>query len=178
MSTMEQGPTRATDEEQIIRVTINGVKRSGVAEPRMLLHDFIRHELELTGTHAGCEHGVCGACTVRVDGDIVRSCIMLAVQADGSSIETVEGMADKSQLHPIQEAFREKHGLQCGFCTPGMVIATQGLLAENPDPSEEEIREYLSGNVCRCTGYVGIVAAVKSAAAKLSIVQVNGNGKA
>ncbi len=178
MSAIEQSPGRATDAEQIIRVTINGVARTGIAEPRMLLHDFIRHELELTGTHAGCEHGVCGACTVRVDGEVVRSCIMLAVQADGSSIETVEGMATGGALHPIQEAFREKHGLQCGFCTPGMLIATQGLLEENPDPSEEEIRDYLSGNICRCTGYVGIVAAVKLAAQKLSVVQVNGNGKA
>jgi aerobic carbon-monoxide dehydrogenase small subunit len=175
MSATEQGP--ATDAEQIIRVTINGAKRSGIAEPRMLLHDFIRHELELTGTHAGCEHGVCGACTVRLNGEVVRSCIMLAVQADGAEIETVEGMAGESELHPIQEAFREEHGLQCGFCTPGMLIAAQGLLDENPDPSEQEIREYLSGNICRCTGYVGIVNAVKSAAKKLSVVQVDGNGR-
>lgn len=178
MSALEQGPGRATDAEQIIRVTVNGVPRSGIAEPRMLLHDFLRHELELTGTHAGCEHGVCGACTIRVDGEAVRSCIMLAVQADGAVIETVEGMAQGGQLHPIQEAYREEHGLQCGFCTPGMLMATQTLLEENPDPSEEQIREYLSGNICRCTGYVGIVAAVKSAAQKLSVVQVNGNGRA
>jgi carbon-monoxide dehydrogenase small subunit len=169
---------KATDEEQIIRVTVNGVRRSGIAEPRMLLHDFIRHELEMTGTHAGCEHGVCGACTIKLDGEVVRSCIMLAVQADGAEIETIEGMATEGDLHPIQEAFRQEHGLQCGFCTPGMVMATQGLLESNPNPTEEEIRDYLSGNICRCTGYVGIVAAVKNAAEKLSVVQVNGNGKA
>jgi carbon-monoxide dehydrogenase small subunit len=167
-----EGP--ATAAEQIIHLTINGVLRSGIAEPRMLLHDFIRHELELTGTHAGCEHGVCGACTVRLDGEIVRSCIMLAVQADGAEVDTIEGVAQNGGLHPVQEAFREEHGLQCGFCTPGMVMATIGLLKENPDPSEEEVRDYLSGNICRCTGYVGIVAAVRSAAKKLSVVQVNG----
>jgi aerobic-type carbon monoxide dehydrogenase small subunit (CoxS/CutS family) len=158
--------TEATDEERIVRFKVNGVTRSGVAEPRMLLVDFLRHELDLTGTHVGCEHGVCGACTVRMDGEVVRSCIMFAVQADGAEIETIEGMAKGAELHPVQEAFRQKHGLQCGFCTPGMVLAVQTLLEENPNPSEPEIREYLSGNVCRCTGYVGIVDAVKYAAAQ------------
>lgn len=157
----------ATDEPQLVRMKVNGQERHGVAEPRTLLVDFIRHELNLTGTHVGCEHGVCGACTVRMNGEIVRSCIMLAVQADGAEIDTVEGMAEDGQLHPIQQAFREQHGLQCGFCTPGFLIATQKLLEENSDPSEAEIREYLSGNVCRCTGYVGIVSAVQEAARKL-----------
>ena len=151
-------------DERVIRLTVNGEERRGLAEPRLLLVDFIRHELGLHGTHVGCEHGVCGACTIRVNGEIVRSCIMFAVQADGASIETVEGMARGEELHPIQEAFRVKHGLQCGFCTPGFLLTVQKLLEENPDPSEHEIREYLSGNVCRCTGYVGIVEAVKEAA--------------
>ena len=172
MSTV-QGPSAATDEQQIVRMRVNGVNRRAIAEPRMLLVDFLRHELELTGTHVGCEHGVCGACTVRMNGEVVRSCIMLAVQADGAEIDTVEGMARDGQLHPIQEAFREKHGLQCGFCTPGMLLATQTLLEDNPSPSEAEIRDYLSGNICRCTGYVGIVASVMHAAEKLS----NGNGE-
>jgi len=158
----------ATGEERIVRVKVNGIERTGIAEPRMLLADFLRHELELTGTHIGCEHGVCGACTVRVDGEPVRSCIMFAVQADGSEIDTIEGVAPKGGLSVVQESFREKHGLQCGFCTPGMVIAVESLLKENPDPTENEIREYLSGNVCRCTGYVGIVEAAKLAASKLN----------
>ncbi|MCX6386742.1 MAG: (2Fe-2S)-binding protein [Solirubrobacterales bacterium] len=177
MSTNDQSAA-ATAEERIVRITVNGTAMSGIAEPRLLLHDFLRHELELTGTHAGCEHGVCGACTIRLNGEVVRSCIMFAVQADGASIETVEGMANNGVLHPIQVAFQEEHGLQCGFCTPGMLMATQTLLEENPDPSEDEIREYLSGNICRCTGYVGIVASVKSAAKKLSVIQSNANGKA
>jgi carbon-monoxide dehydrogenase small subunit len=130
----------------------------------MLLSDFLRHELGLTGTHVGCEHGVCGACTVRLDGEMVRACLALAVQADGLEVETIEGLAPDGELHPIQQAFREQHGLQCGFCTPGMVLTTQRLLEENRDPTEAEIREYLSGNVCRCTGYVGIVNAVAQAA--------------
>ena len=157
-----------TEDERIVKLTVNGRVHTGVAEPRLLLVDFIRHELGLTGTHVGCEHGVCGACTVRIDGEVVRSCLMFAVQAEGTQIETVEGLADGPNLHPIQEAFREQHGLQCGFCTPGLLMATQTLLEQNADPSETEIREFLSGNVCRCTGYVGVVRAVQSAAQKLS----------
>lgn len=155
------------DGETIVRVTVNGAAMRGIAEPRTLLADFIRQELGLTGTHVGCEQGVCGACTVKLDGATVRSCLMLAVQADGSSIETVEGMATGDDLHPIQQAFQETHGLQCGFCTPGLLIATSALLEENPNPTEPEIREALSGNICRCTGYSGVVAAVLEAATKL-----------
>ncbi|MCW3005405.1 MAG: Aerobic-type carbon monoxide dehydrogenase, small subunit CoxS/CutS-like protein [Solirubrobacterales bacterium] len=166
-STIDVG-TQPTDDQRILRMTINGVQRRGIAEPRMLLVDFIRHELQLTGTHVGCEHGVCGACTVRVDGEVVRSCIMFAVQAEGAQIETVEGLAKDGELNVVQQAFRQEHGLQCGFCTPGMLLATESLLAENPDPSEEEIRDYLSGNVCRCTGYVGIVKSVQAAAKQRS----------
>jgi len=151
-------------EERVVQLVVNGEKRRGIAEPRLLLVDFIRHELGLRGTHVGCEHGVCGACTIRLDGEIVRSCLMFAVQADGATLETVEGLAPGDGLHPIQQAFREKHGLQCGFCTPGFLLTAQTLLEENPDPTEYEIREYLSGNVCRCTGYVGIVDAVHEAA--------------
>jgi aerobic-type carbon monoxide dehydrogenase small subunit (CoxS/CutS family) len=156
--------TEPTDDQQIVRLKINGVERRGIAEPRMLLVDFIRHELNMTGTHVGCEHGVCGACTVRMNGEVVRSCIMFAVQADGAEIDTVEGIAKDGKLNYVQEAFRKEHGLQCGFCTPGMLLATETLLEENPNPTELEIREYLSGNVCRCTGYVGIVNAVQEAA--------------
>jgi aerobic-type carbon monoxide dehydrogenase small subunit (CoxS/CutS family) len=168
MSTVVSSRTEPTDDQRIVTLKINGVERRGIAEPRTLLVDFLRHELDLTGTHVGCEHGVCGACTVRMNGEVVRSCIMLAVQAEGAEIETVEGMAKNGELHPIQLAFREKHGLQCGFCTPGMLLAAQTLLEENPNPSELEIRQYLSGNICRCTGYVGIVAAVKLAAEQQS----------
>ena len=151
----------------VVRLAVNGEERQGLAEPRTLLADFLRHELGLTGTHVGCEQGVCGACTVRVDGQLVRSCLMFAVQAEGASIETVEGMARGAELHPIQQAFHEEHGLQCGFCTPGLLLATAALLETEPDPSEAEIRLALAGNVCRCTGYVGIVAAVQAAARKL-----------
>ena len=157
-----------SEDQRIVKLTVNGRACSGIAEPRLLLVDFIRHELDLTGTHVGCEHGVCGACTVRLNGEVVRSCLMFAVQAEGAQIETVEGMANGPDLHPIQESFREKHGLQCGFCTPGLLMATQTLLEQNPNPSEAEIREYLSGNICRCTGYVGVVRAVQDAAQKLS----------
>ena len=150
-----------------VRVTVNGEARQGLAEPRTLLADFLRQELGLTGTHVGCEQGVCGACTVRVDGQLVRSCLMFAVQAEGASIETVEGMARGAELHPIQQAFHEEHALQCGFCTPGLLLTTAALLETDPDPSEAEIRLALSGNVCRCTGYVGVVAAVQAAAWKL-----------
>jgi aerobic-type carbon monoxide dehydrogenase small subunit (CoxS/CutS family) len=149
-----------SDEARLVRLQVNGQPMSGVTEPRTLLVDFIRHDLGLRGTHVGCEQGVCGACTIRMDGEMVRSCIIFAVQADGSSVETIEGLANGAELHPIQEAFRETHGLQCGFCTPGMVLAAQRLLEENPHPTESEVREYMSGNICRCTGYVGIVDAV------------------
>lgn len=159
--------TAPSSEPRRIDVIVNGDRRHAVAEPRMLLSDFLRHELRLTGTHVGCEQGVCGACSVRVNGRLTRACITFAVQVDGTAIETIEGMAAGQELHPIQESFREEHGLQCGFCTPGLVLATKTLLESNPDPSEREIREYLSGNICRCTGYVGVVAAVKAAAEKL-----------
>jgi carbon-monoxide dehydrogenase small subunit len=149
-----------------VRVRVNGSDYERTVEPRLLLSDFIRHQLGLRGTHVGCEHGVCGCCTVRVDGAATRSCLMFAVQADGSEILTIEGMANGTELHPIQAAFHETHALQCGFCTPGFVIAIQELLEQNPraDLSDEEIREGISGNLCRCTGYQNIVEAVKLAA--------------
>jgi carbon-monoxide dehydrogenase small subunit len=150
-----------------ISLTINGRTYSGDCEPRKSLADFIRHDLGLTGTHLGCEHGVCGACTVLMDGRTVRSCLLLAVQAEGARITTVEGLASGERLHPIQEAFWANHGLQCGFCTPGMLMTTLELLKENPSPSEEEIRECLSGNICRCTGYTFIVQAVQDAAERM-----------
>ena len=159
-----QARVEATDAKRLLTLRVNGEERTGVAEPRTLLVDFLRHELGLTGTHVGCEHGVCGACTVRLDGEPIRSCIAFAVQAEGAQIETIEGLASGDDLHPIQRAFREQHALQCGFCTPGMVLIVQSLLEDNPNPSESEIREYLAGNVCRCTGYIGIVAAVRVAA--------------
>ena len=149
---------------RLVRLRVNGEERSGAAEPRTLLSDFIRHELGLTGTHVGCEQGACGSCVVLVDGELTLSCLALAVQAEGSEVETVEGFARGSRLHPIQQAFQTKHGLQCGFCTPGMLVATRALLADTPDPGEQQIREHLSGNVCRCTGYTGIVEAVHEAA--------------
>jgi carbon-monoxide dehydrogenase small subunit len=152
------------DGETVVRLVVNGEERRGIAEPRTLLSDFLRHELGLTGTHVGCEQGVCGACTVRLDGTLARSCLTFAVQCEGARIETVEGLADGDALHPIQQAYHEQHGLQCGFCTPGLLLATVDLLERTPDPSEAEIRDYLAGNVCRCTGYVGVVAAVRAAA--------------
>jgi carbon-monoxide dehydrogenase small subunit len=148
-----------------IRLRVNGAERTGVTEPRMTLADFLRRDLGLTGTHLGCEHGVCGACTILLDGQTVRSCLMLAVQADGHELTTVEGLApDGAPLHPIQRAFAEKHGLQCGFCTPGFLMSVYELLEESPDPDEAEIRDRLSGNLCRCTGYQNIVDAVRYAA--------------
>jgi len=148
-----------------IAVEINGRVHEGEVEPRTLLSDFIRHQAGLTGTHVGCEHGVCGACTVQVEGETVRSCLMLAVQADGRSVLTVEGLAPSDdELHPLQRAFTEAHALQCGFCTPGFLMSAEALLRERSDPSEQEIREALAGNLCRCTGYEGIVAAVQAAA--------------
>jgi carbon-monoxide dehydrogenase small subunit len=148
-----------------IAVTVNGRAYEREVEPRLLLSDFLRHELALTGTHVGCEHGVCGACTILFDGEPVRSCILLAVQADGHALTTVEGLAPAAGgLHPLQEAFWECHGLQCGFCTPGFLMTLVPFLDANPDPTEEEIRQALSGNLCRCTGYQHIVDAVKLAA--------------
>jgi len=152
---------------QAVTVTVNGEEHTALAEPRMLLSDFLRHECGLTGTHVGCEQGVCGACTVRLDGAIARSCLTFAVAVNGASIDTVEGMAGPEGLHPIQQAFQEEHGLQCGFCTPGFLLTVQDLLEKNPDPDDDQIREHLSGNVCRCTGYQGILAAVRTAAVKL-----------
>lgn len=148
-----------------ITVTVNGQRYERQVPVRLLLSDFLRHELHFTGTHVGCEHGVCGCCTVLLDGEAVRSCLMLAVQADGMAITTIEGLAgDKEPLHPIQRAFQEKHGLQCGFCTPGIIMSVHVLLRENPEITEEEIRHGLSGNLCRCTGYQNIIEAVKLAA--------------
>ncbi len=147
-----------------VTVTVNGSEHSAEVEPRLLLVHFLRETLSLTGTHIGCDTSHCGACTVLVDGVPVKSCTYLAVQADGRSIETVEGLLDGGQLSPIQAAFKQEHGLQCGFCTPGMMLAAKALLATNPDPSDEEIRWALSGNICRCTGYMNIVRAVQAAA--------------
>jgi len=148
-----------------VQLTVNGQRREGRCEPRKLLVDFLREDLGLTGTHVGCEHGVCGACTVLVDGVAARSCLMLAVQAEGADLVTVEGLMTKDgALHPLQEAFHEHHGLQCGFCTPGMLLTALDLLNTNPDPSEAEIRAGLSAVLCRCTGYHGIVKAVAAAA--------------
>jgi carbon-monoxide dehydrogenase small subunit len=147
-----------------ITVSVNGTIYERTVEPRLLLSDFLRHDLGLTGTHVGCEHGVCGACTVLFDGQPVRSCQMFAVQANGHQVTTVEGLGTPDNLHPIQEAFREAHGVQCGFCTPGILMTLVPFLQENPDPTEQEIREAISGNLCRCTGYQHIVDAVKLAA--------------
>ncbi|TWP32534.1 (2Fe-2S)-binding protein [Leekyejoonella antrihumi] len=147
-----------------VSLIVNGVERSAAVPARTLLSDFLRHELGLFGTHVGCEQGVCGACTVLIGGRLARSCTTFAVQVQGEEIRTVEGLANGDELHPIQESFRRCHGLQCGFCTPGFLMATEALLSENDDPSDSEIRDFLSGNVCRCTGYVGIVASVKDAA--------------
>ncbi len=150
-----------------IRLTVNGQARGGRCEPRKLLVDFLREDLELTGTHVGCEHGVCGACTVLVNGEAARSCLMLAVQANGADLLTIEGLMKDGRLHPLQEAFHEHHGLQCGFCTPGMLLTALDLLQTNPRPTEAEIRQGLSAVLCRCTGYQGIVKAVEAAAASL-----------
>jgi aerobic carbon-monoxide dehydrogenase small subunit len=151
-----------------VKVTVNGKVYERQVEPRLLLVDFLRHELLLSGTHVGCEHGVCGACTILFDGAAVRSCIMFAVQANGHELTTVEGLAKSAtELHPLQQAFHEAHGLQCGFCTPGFLMTLVPFLQENPKPTEAEIREAISGNLCRCTGYQHIVEAVKLAAEKL-----------
>ena len=151
-----------------ISLTVNGRQYRRTVEARLLLSDFLRHDLLLAGTHVGCEHGVCGACTVLFDGVAVRSCLMFAAQADGHDIETVEALApDREHLHPLQESMRECHGLQCGYCTPGILMTMKAFLAENPAPDEAQIREALSGNLCRCTGYQHIVAAMQFAAERL-----------
>ena len=151
-----------------ISISINGVKHDADVEPRLLLVHFIRDLAGLTGTHIGCETSICGACTVLMDGKPVKCCAILAVQADGSEITTIEGLADEGRLHPIQEGFWECHGLQCGYCTPGMIMSTYGLLQENPDPTEDEIRHGLEGNLCRCTGYQHIVDAVRHASRQMA----------
>ena len=148
-----------------VQLTVNGRARQATVEPRLTLADFLREQCRLTGTHLGCEHGVCGACTVLVNGAAVRSCLMFAVQADGAEVTTIEGIASPDgELSPVQAAFRDCHGLQCGFCTPGFVVSVTAFLRDNPDPGDEEIRHALSGNLCRCTGYQGIVMAVRRAA--------------
>ena len=156
---------------QHISVTVNGTVREADVEPRLLLVHLLRDVFELTGTHIGCDTSNCGACTVHVDGTSAKSCTMLAVQSDGREIKTIEGMADGATLHPLQQAFWDQHGLQCGFCTPGMIMQAAWLLADNPDPSEHEIREGISGILCRCTGYVNIVKAIKQAAGNLSAAE-------
>ncbi len=154
--------------ERIITATVNGTEHHATVETRKTLADFLREDCVLTGTHLGCEHGVCGACTIILDGDAVRSCLLFAVQADGASITTIEGLAPPGELTPIQEAFRTEHGLQCGFCTPGFVMSVHAFLADHPNPTRDEILDALSGNLCRCTGYQGIVRAVERAAQELA----------
>ena len=150
-----------------VTMTVNGHQVTHEVEPRTLLVEFLRETLRLTGTHVGCDTSQCGACVVHVDGTSVKSCTMLAAEADGASVTTIEGLASNGQLHPMQSAFREHHGLQCGFCTPGMIMSAVDLVKRNPDPSEHDIREWLEGNLCRCTGYHNIVEAVKSAASNM-----------
>jgi carbon-monoxide dehydrogenase small subunit len=157
---------------QPVSLTVNGEKVKAFAEPRTHLADFLREDQRLTGTHLGCEHGVCGACTILMDGLSARSCLMLAVQADGHEILTVEGIApSEEKMHPLQEAFRDNHGLQCGFCTPGMLTTLIEFLRDNPDPTDQEVRVAISGNLCRCTGYQGIVAAALDAAQRLKALK-------
>jgi len=156
------------DEKRKIALTVNGTRYEEEVEVRVTLADFLRHQLGLTGTHLGCEHGVCGACTILLDGSSARSCLMFAVQADGCRVDTVEGLGSSDQLSPLQEVFREHHALQCGFCTPGMLMTAYDFLRSNPRPSEEEIREGLSAVLCRCTGYQSIVRAVMAAAQRMS----------
>ncbi len=158
-------------DKMAIEMTVNGQKVEGLAEPRTLLIHFLRDTLDLTGPHIGCDTSHCGACTVDMNGQSVKACTMFVAQANGAEVTTVEGMAQGGQLHPIQESFMEEHGLQCGFCTPGMIMRTHRLLQENPNPTDEEIRNGLAGNLCRCTGYQNIVKAVRSAADKLNAVE-------
>ncbi len=161
-------PERASETARRVRLTVNGVVRHFLVEPRRTLADFLRHDLGLTGTHLGCEHGVCGCCTVLLDGDAVRSCLLLAVQAHGAAVTTIEGLAaGDGKLHPLQQAFIETHGLQCGFCTPGIILSALAFLRENPTPDEAEVRAMLAGNLCRCTGYQNIVRAVLRAAPQM-----------
>ena len=155
-------------EQRPIKLSVNGEQIEAMVEPRKLLSDFLREDVNLSGVHIGCEHGNCGACTIILNGELVRSCLTLAVQADGAEIMTVEGLASDGKLHPIQEAFHENHGAQCGFCTPGQVLTAYSLLNKNPKPTEDEIREAMSGHLCRCTGYYSIVQSIKAAAEKLS----------
>ncbi len=159
-----------------VEITVNGLTYNRQVEPRKLLSDFLREDLDLRGTHVGCEHGICGACTVLVSGHTVRSCLMFAVQANGAEITTIEGLAKNGELHPLQEGFWENHGLQCGFCTPGFLLSACELLERNPDPTEEEVRVGLSGNMCRCTGYQSIVESVLAAASKMK-TRKTGNPK-
>jgi carbon-monoxide dehydrogenase small subunit len=151
-----------------ISLSVNGVPRNGLVAPRKTLADFLREDCGLTGTHLGCEHGVCGACTVLVDGAAVRACLMFAVQAAGSEVTTIEGLTPTDGLSPVQQAMHEAHGLQCGFCTPGFVVSITAFLRDHPEPSDDEVRDGLAGNLCRCTGYQGIIAAVRRAAAATS----------
>lgn len=151
-----------------IQITINGKSHEAEVEARLLLVHFLRENLNMTGTHIGCDTTSCGACTVQLNGKPVKSCTLLAVQADGAEVKTIEGLAQNGNLHPIQEAFHEKHGLQCGFCTPGMMMTSSALLAQNPHPTEDEIRHAISGNLCRCTGYMNIVKAIQYAADKMT----------
>ena len=153
-----------TREMVTVHLRVNGVEYERIVEPRLLLSDFLRDTLGLTGTHVGCEHGICGACTVMLDGQTIRSCLIFAVQVDGAEVTTIEGLAEGGKLHPLQEAFWEHHGLQCGFCPPGMLFSALDLLRDNPQPTDREIREGIGGNICRCTGYHHIVEAVKAAA--------------
>ena len=151
--------------EIAVEIRVNGTARRATVEPRLTLADFLRERCHLTGTHLGCEHGVCGACTVLLDGDAVRACLVFAVQADGAAVTTIEGVAGPDgELAPVQAAFRDHHGLQCGFCTPGFVVSTMAFLRDHPSPTDDEIRAGLSGNLCRCTGYQGILAAIRAAA--------------
>jgi aerobic carbon-monoxide dehydrogenase small subunit len=159
---------RAPDRRRTIRVRVNGQEYERSVEARTTLADFLRDDLDLTGTHVGCEHGVCGACTVLLAGDPVRSCLLLAVQVDGADLMTVEGLADGERLHPIQQAFWDHHGLQCGFCTSGILLTAKAFLEENPSPTDDEIREAISGNLCRCTGYHFVVDSIRAAASALA----------
>ena len=163
--TQETATDRGTSRR--VRLKVNGQAYEGDVEPRTTLVDFLRVDLGLTGTHVGCEHGVCGACTVLLDGRAVRSCIMLAVQADGAELMTVEGLNHDGELHPVQQAFIERHGLQCGFCTPGFLMSVSELLSTTPDPNDDEIKDALGGNICRCTGYQSILEAVRLAAERM-----------
>ena len=157
-----------TIEKMSIKVRVNGVDSESVVEPRLLLSDYLRQHLGLTGVHVGCEHGVCGACTILMDGTPVRSCLTFAVQAQGVELTTIEGLAAVGEMHAVQKAFQKNHGLQCGFCTPGMVLTVVDLLQREPNPTEQSVREGISGNLCRCTGYDGIVAATLEAAQELN----------